>query len=236
MKAAGAGTNKSKPTKKTGAAKKPAARRKKNRHGGLLGRLVRACLIIGALGVFAAGYLFWQITHYSPPNPVPKRQAGIVLGAALWNDAPSPGLKERLDQALKLYHAGRVEKLIVSGGLDRNGSKLTEAQGMRVYLVSRGVPKDAVILENRATSTYENLVFSRQAGEAAGIKSYLIITHEYHASRALDMARFLGFPDPAVSSVKSKVLNAAANETRETLAYGKWQLDKLLMLVGLKSV
>ncbi|QGG58731.1 YdcF family protein [Paenibacillus sp. B01] len=192
-------------------------------------------LIALSVGVLASGWLLWQITHYDPPNPVPQRQAAIVLGAALWNDRPSPGLQERLDQALRLYEAGRVDKLIVSGGLDRNGSKLTEAQGMRLYLVDKGVPKEDILLENRATSTYENLVFSREAGEKNGLSSYLIVTHEYHAPRALDMARFLGFDDPVVSSVKSKVLSASRNQTREVLAYGKWKLDKLLLLIGLKA-
>ncbi|OXM16468.1 SanA/YdcF family protein [Paenibacillus herberti] len=214
----------------------PGSKRKQLRRGGLAGRLFRVFLFLFSFGIFVAGWLLWQITHYDPPNPIPQRQAAIVLGAALWNDVPSPGLKERLDLALKLYENGRVDKLIVSGGLDNNGSKLTEAQGMRVYLVSKGVPKENILLENRATSTYQNLVFSRQVGEQQGITSYLIVTHEYHAPRALDMARFLGFEDPVVSSVKSKVLNAARNQTRETLAFGKWQLDKLLMLTGVKPV
>lgn len=208
---------------------------RKARGGGLAGRLLRVMLIALSVGVLASGWLLWQITHYDPPNPVPQRQAAIVLGAALWNDRPSPGLQERLDQALRLYEAGRVDKLIVSGGLDRNGSKLTEAQGMRLYLVDKGVPKEDILLENRATSTYENLVFSREAGEKNGLSSYLIVTHEYHAPRALDMARFLGFDDPVVSSVKSKVLSASRNQTREVLAYGKWKLDKLLLLIGLKA-
>ncbi|MGN7458021.1 YdcF family protein [Paenibacillus pasadenensis] len=225
---------------KAGSKQKAAVRAKrrptrKARGGGLAGRLLRVMLIALSVGVLASGWLLWQITHYDPPNPVPQRQAAIVLGAALWNDRPSPGLQERLDQALRLYEAGRVDKLIVSGGLDRNGSKLTEAQGMRLYLVDKGVPKEDILLENRATSTYENLVFSREAGEKNGLSSYLIVTHEYHAPRALDMARFLGFDDPVVSSVKSKVLSASRNQTREVLAYGKWKLDKLLLLIGLKA-
>ena len=120
--------------------------------------------------------------------------------------------------------------------MDHNGSKLTEAQGMRVYLVSKGIPKEHIFLENRSTSTYENLIFSRDVARENGLKSYLIITHEYHAPRALDMARFLGFPSPVVSSVKSKTMNAAVHDTREVLAFGKWELDKLMMLIGLKPV
>lgn len=228
--------DKTKTVRKNKTPRSGAGKRKRKGRGGLAGRLFRVGLVLICCGIFMSGWLFWRITQYEPLNPVPQREAAIVLGAALWNNKPSPGLRERLDQALKLYREGRVDKLIVSGGLDRNGSTLTEAQGMRIYLVAKGVPQENIFLENRATSTYENLVYSRAVAKQRGINSYLIVTHEYHAARALDMARFIGYEDPAVSSVKSKVLNAARNQTRETLAFGKWQLDKLLMLTGVKSV
>ncbi|QJC52003.1 YdcF family protein [Paenibacillus albicereus] len=236
------------PTPKGAAAGKPkavskrkaASRRKRRparqaRGGGLVGRLLRVSAIGLSAIALACGWMLWAIVSYEPDAAVPQRQAGIVLGASLWNDRPSPGLKERLDLAVRLHEAGRVDKLIVSGGLDRNGSKLTEAQGMRLYLVEQGVPREDILLENRATSTYENLVFSREVGEKNGISSYLIVTHEFHAPRALDMARFLGFEDPFVSSVKSKVLSASFSQSREVLATGKWKLDKLLLLIGLKG-
>ena len=127
-------------------------------------------------------------------NSVVPSDGGIVLGAALWNDTPSPALKERLDYAFELYEQGKVGKLILTGGLDGNGSEQTEAEGMRDYLLELGIPEDKLLLELKARSTYENLLFSKPIAEADNLDKLLIITHDYHASRSKEIAKFLHYP------------------------------------------
>ena len=51
--------------------------------------------------------------------------------------------------AYNLYKPGKVNIFYLSGGLDHNGSTLTEAEGMRNYLVEKGIPKERLVLENR---------------------------------------------------------------------------------------
>ncbi|XEC92599.1 YdcF family protein [Paenibacillus tarimensis] len=196
--------------------------------------LFRLALWTIALAVFWCGYLFWHITTYKEPGTIPNSDAAIVLGAALWNDRPSPGLKERLDYAYQLYEDGKFKYIIVSGGYDYNGSKLTEADGMRNYLVERGVPEDRIFLEPFARSTYENLLFSKPIGEEQGWKTLTVITHDFHAPRAKDIAGFLGMEETTVTGTKSRVLSYAYNESREVLAYSKWTIDKLLLRFGLQ--
>ncbi|MCS7461173.1 YdcF family protein [Paenibacillus doosanensis] len=157
--------------------------------------------------------------------------AGIVLGAALWNGEPSPALKERLDRAALLYKQRRIAHIIVSGGPDRSDSQLTEADGMRSYLLRFGIPDTAVVMERRSTSTYENILFSREIVQRNDWHSTVIITHKYHAPRALDIAKFVGLEHPEVSAVDSKVLMMSWHQSRETMAWIKWELDKLLLLV-----
>jgi uncharacterized SAM-binding protein YcdF (DUF218 family) len=120
-----------------------------------------------------------------------------------------------------------VKHLIVSGGLDHNGSTLTEAEGMRNYLVREGIPEEAVILEPLATSTYENVLFSKRLMEANGLVTSILITHDYHAARSYNIARFLNMQDPKVSSMNSQVMWMPWHKARETLAFTKWELDKL---------
>ncbi|MCK9907436.1 YdcF family protein, partial [Frankia sp. Cpl3] len=55
-----------------------------------------------------------------------KADVAIVLGAAVWDGGPSPGLKERLNEALLLYKQQYVPYLIVSGGLG-DGKEVDEA-------------------------------------------------------------------------------------------------------------
>jgi uncharacterized SAM-binding protein YcdF (DUF218 family) len=189
-----------------------------------------------ALASFWFAYCLWTINSYKMPSPLPKADAAIVLGAALWNDEPSPGLRERLNGAAGLYKQGNVKFLLLSGGLDHNGSTLTEAEGMRNYLIGQGVPANRLVLENDARSTYENLRFSKPIVQKHGWTSVVIVTHDYHAPRAADIARYLGYKQGTeVIGYKSKVLSAAYNQTRETLAFTKWKLDSVLLRFGIQS-
>ncbi|CAI6081275.1 YdcF family protein [Cohnella sp. JJ-181] len=165
----------------------------------------------------------------SPSAGLPARsEVGIVLGASLWDNKPSPGLRERLDQALSLYRADVFDRFIVTGGLDAGGAVLTEAEGMRDYLRQQGVPASAIYIEPMATSTYENLKFSRTIMESHGWRTAVIVTHQYHGSRSLDIAEALDYERPQVSVTDSKVMNMAYHRSREVLAYTKWLLQKWL--------
>ncbi|WP_028610639.1 YdcF family protein [Paenibacillus harenae] len=211
---------------------RPGKRAKKKRSRLLL---FRAAAWMICAGLFWCGYLLWLINGYPADKQIAKAEAGIVLGAALWNDVPSPALKERLDYAAKLYKDGIVDKLILSGGLDLNGATKTEAEGMRDYLTAKGISADKLLLEKEATSTYENLLFSKAVAEANGITRSVIITHDYHAARAKEVAKKLHYKHFQVAATKSEVLNPVLNETREVLAYTKWKLDSLLITLGIRS-
>ena len=197
----------------------------------LFARLVVALFVLGCIWI---GYVLWLTGSYRSPAALPKADAGIVLGAALWRDKPSPGLRERLDHALRLYRQGAFPTFIVSGGLDYNGSTLTEAEGMRDYLVAAGVPASRILLEERARSTYENLLFSHAIMKQRGLRDAIVITHTYHAPRSLQVARYVGIPGAVVSAVESDVLNMPYNRWREVLAFTKWKLDEHLLRLGIR--
>jgi uncharacterized SAM-binding protein YcdF (DUF218 family) len=194
-----------------------------------LGKLILLAVILGCVWI---AYVQWRIASIEEQPFTGRAEVGIVLGAALWNGEPSPALRERLDHALKLYGEGRFDTFIVTGGYDHPGAKLSEAEGMQRYLTAKGIPEDRILMENAARSTYENLVFSRNLMGAHGYRKAVIVTHAYHGARALDIARFLKYEDPVVSAAESRVLNMAWHRARETLAFTKWQLDKLLIRIG----
>jgi len=177
-------------------------------------------------GLAWTGYVQWKIDSVTRNEIRASFDVGIVLGAALWNDRPSPALRERLDHAARLYREGRVKHLIVSGGLDGNGSTITEAEGMKNDLTERGIPEDAILMEPEAGNTYENILFSYRIMEEQNWENAVIITHQYHGARALDIARFVGLKEPGVSTTSSQVLFMPYHRLRETLAYTKWVLEK----------
>lgn len=179
-----------------------------------------------AAGLVWSGYVLWLINGEKTASPMRKADAGIVLGMAMWGEEPSPGLQERLDYALKLYEQGAFSHFIVSGGLDQPGYRYTEGQGMRNYLVSRGVPERAIQTENKATSTYENLLFSREIMKSEGWKAAVIITHTFHGRRAMEMARYLGYDRPEPGLTESETMSMLKYKSREILAYTKWKLQE----------
>ncbi|OBA05969.1 hypothetical protein A9P44_14270 [Paenibacillus polymyxa] len=189
-------------------------------------RLILGLVIFILAGLVWAGVRVWNMNTAVSTTPLQRAQIGIVLGASMWGAEPSPALRERLEEALRLYRNGTVQRLIVSGGLDQPDFPYTEAEGMQRYLVDRGVPIQHILLENQATSTYENLLFSQRIMKEYGWTSIVIITHSYHGPRAMEIAQFLDYDHPQMALTESKVLNMPIHQSREVLAYAKWTLQR----------
>lgn len=211
------------------------AAKRRARQRPLARRLVSVAWRIAVCGAIAllvwCGTLLAIILRYEgqPMDSLKHADVGIVLGASLWNDKPSPGLKERLDQAMKLYRAGAFDRFLVTGGLDAGGATVTEAEGMRQYLLKQGVPDSDIVVEPKARSTLENLKFSQAIMQANGWRTAVIVTHQYHGSRAASIAKALHYDPVQVSVTDSDVLMMSYHRTREVLAYTKWLGEKWLL-------
>lgn len=160
-------------------------------------------------------YLYNVVSQYDEMSmPKTSNKTAIVLGAALWNDQPSPALLERLWAAVELWNQGKVEKLILTGGLG-SGDQQTEAEAMKKFLLSNGIPEEALILEEKATNTYENLLFSSQL--IPDEKKVIILTHDYHMQRALLISKQIGLA-PVPYPVHSSSLFIPYHKVRECFA------------------
>ncbi|MEV5965326.1 ElyC/SanA/YdcF family protein [Kribbella sp. NPDC051952] len=117
----------------------------------------------------------------------------IVLGAGLRGSRVPPLLASRLHRAKLVYERanrrGRSPILITSGGQGAD-EEIPESHAMASYLIERGVPEDRILREDRSTSTFENLTFSRELMVAL-VPNYrcLIVTNNFHAFRAALTAR-----------------------------------------------
>lgn len=185
-----------------------------------------------AAGLLWCAFTFWNINRTKTTTPMTGGDVGIILGMSMWGDEPSPGLKERLDYGLNLYKEGKFSRFIVSGGLDKPNLKYTEAQGMRNYLVQQGVPEDQIYLENKATSTYENLLFSKEIMDREGWTSAVIVTHTYHGRRSQEIAAELGYSKTELGLTDSKIMSMAWHKSREILAYTKWKGKQFTLQFG----
>ena len=141
-------------------------------------------------------------------------QALVVLGSSTPNGQVSPTLALRLDRALSLAQLYPNALVVVSGGKDF-GQTLTEAQVMGDYLRKRGLEQARILQEDASTSTYENLLFTRNLLVQKRLGKDLrlcIVTSDFHTLRAGWIARRAGL---------SQVRTAGAS-TPLYLRYNAW--------------
>ncbi|MDQ0416164.1 uncharacterized SAM-binding protein YcdF (DUF218 family) [Croceifilum oryzae] len=180
-------------------------------------------LFFGLLLFCIIGYFYLKASQYDDtPTPSSHADAGVVLGAALWDGKPSPALVERLEVAVKLYQDQKVDYVIVSGGLEKEG--VTEALAMKDYLVQKKIPKERILLEDQSSNTRQNLENTKKLLASTQIDNIVIITHDYHMTRALQYAKQTGLNDSLVAPVHSEVLFLPYHKTRESLALIKQSL------------
>lgn len=145
-------------------------------------------LCIG-LFVLVEGILIYQ-SYQSNPN---RSDYVIVLGAKVNGTTPSRSLRYRLEATVDYYNLHPTCSIVVSGGQGA-GEEVSEASIMKKYLLDNGVPETQIIVEDKSTSTYENLTFSKEKIEAQTKKAYTvtIITNGFHTYRALYIASAMG--------------------------------------------
>ena len=114
----------------------------------------------------------------------------IVLGMALENGQPTKDLLLRLDTAAQ-FHARHPEALLILTGGNPDERGRSEAAVMRELLAARGVPEEAMLLEDRAETTREN--FENTARMIDPARPVVLISSGYHMDRACRMAKNAGF-------------------------------------------
>jgi uncharacterized SAM-binding protein YcdF (DUF218 family) len=120
----------------------------------------------------------------SPPSQVP--QVMVVLGSSTPNGRPSPALAERLKLAYQWAQRYPDMTVVLSGGVDFRQT-ISEAQAMATYMQALGLNTQRMVLEDRSTSTQENLVFSARVLQARGVTQdapMLLVTNDFHTMRA----------------------------------------------------
>lgn len=147
--------------------------------------------IILALGLCAFAYTQIRILrcfgHQAPKN----LDYVIVLGAQINSYGPSLVLRFRLNAAIDYLNENPGTICIVSGGKGTN-EDITEAEGMRDYLVRHHIAAERILLENESHNTIQNILNSKKM--LAGADSSVgLITNDFHVYRATALARKQGY-------------------------------------------
>jgi uncharacterized SAM-binding protein YcdF (DUF218 family) len=186
--------------------------------------LAAISLAIVLFFVFIAG----QIYFFDEAAENDTADAAIVLGAAVWGERLSPVFRERVSHAVVLYRAKRVRKIIFTGG-QGNPDEETEASAAREFAIANGVPAEDILTEDRSTSTYENLLFTKPIVDANEIKTVLLVSDPLHLKRAVEIARSLDYkvyPSPTPTTKYQGFASQLKLLTHETYYYVGFLLNR----------
>lgn len=153
--------------------------------------LLSYCAAYIPLALFGV-WLTNDIYKKSPKNP--ETDFIIVLGCGIKkNGEVTPLLKGRLDKAIEVFeNGGKKARIIVSGG-QGSDEIISEAEAMKNYLLSVGIDESVIILENKSTTTMENLSFSEKIMKEQKPEHHCTIsTSSYHVLRSAMFAKRLG--------------------------------------------
>lgn len=168
-------------------------------------------LVVLGIPVAYLAFVFVAFLGYGLLYGVVMRRWGrpvdavIVLGAGLIGDRVTPLLASRLDRGREVLDRSRARGwdtvLITSGGQGPD-EVVPEAVAMAGYLVEQGVDPALVLLEDRSTTTEENLRFSADVAREAGLRHarVAVVTNDFHSFRAALLMRKVGLPGYAIGS------------------------------------
>lgn len=182
--------------------------------------MIKIILLLFIAAVLLEAGLYCFIESRGRQARPQKSDVLLVLGCRLHGDKPSPSLQYRLDKALELYKEGYGCFLLVSGGQGVD-EIMSEARMMKKYLVEKGIPLKKIITEEKSTSTWENIIFSKEIMDQRGLDTAVVVTNDFHIYRSASMARKAGIPAtgaaaPSVPHLKKGYM------LRETLAVLKY--------------
>ncbi len=162
-------------------------------------KIIITLSVVVAVLLLIYGGLVIYIYHMAKQNNPVKSDAIVVLGEAAMGGTSCFGaicqhrpkltphynvcLESRIDHAVSLYKDHYASKIVMSGGTDTSDN-VNEAETMKTIAIKDGIPASAILLENKSTSTYQNLLFSQKARKKAGLHSAIIVTDPPTNARA----------------------------------------------------
>lgn len=171
---------------------------------------VLSCILLLTVNFIVIGKTAGDIDRFSAEN---EPMTALVLGAKVHKGGRlSDMLRDRMETAIALYHAGTVDALLLSG--DGRG-EWSEVKYMKLYAMEKGVPEDAILEDPEGFSTYESM---SRAKELYHLDSLVIVTQKYHLYRAIYIAEDLDMDAKGASADLETYAGQLYRDIREVLA------------------
>ena len=198
-------------------------------------RAGRIVLLCGALLVLTSAALLLWADHqvkkasayvYTQVGETPAREYGLLLGTAriVRGGHLNEYFLRRIRAAVRLYKAGKVRKIIVSG--DNRRREYNEPQDMKDALMAEGVPEAAILMDFAGFRTLDSVVRARNV---FGVRTFTVISQRFHCERAVYLARANGLDAVGFAAEEVPARFRFKNAFREPLARAKAFLDLHLL-------
>ena len=184
---------------------------------------IGSALVAVALAVYVI-YVSVRIERQSTRDEAQPADVILVLGAAEYRGRPSPVLRARLDHALELYRQKLAPCILTTGGAGGD-PVYTEGGVGRSYLMSHGVPSEAIVVENEGESTAESTALAGEIMRRMGLQSAIVVSDGYHIYRVKKMMQFRGlkvYGSPRKER-NPDVLRDRWNYIRQAVGYILWR-------------
>lgn len=169
-------------------------------------RLVFTVIVTFLIFISYSAFSIWT---FSDKIQLVRTDVAVVLGAAAWDDEPSPVLRERINHSIWLYENDYVDKIIFTGGKGK-GNKYAESEVARDYAIKNNVNSDDILIETKSRITEENIKYAYEIAVEKNFNTFTIVSDPLHMKRAILMAKNTGmeaYSSPTQSSVY-KTLNS----------------------------
>lgn len=144
------------------------------------------------------GFIAWFIIHSivisidGLINTKQKADLAVILGNKVNEDGTlSERLKARVDCGYDLYKSGQVKKILVSGGLGKEGH--FEGTKMKEYLIRKGVPDSVVFVDDKGNNTLLTVRNTLSLRDSIEFESIIVVSQYYHLTRTKMLFRKNGF-------------------------------------------
>ena len=140
----------------------------------------------------------------------------LILGCRVYSNEPSVMLRDRVMQGVELYKLGVSETVFMTG--DSRDRYYDETGTMSRLAQENGVPEENIVTDRYGLSTYDSIF---RAAKVYGYKKIIIVTQEYHLTRALYIAKQFGIDSYGVASDAREYEGQFNRDVREIAARSK---------------
>lgn len=156
-----------------------------------------------------------------------NKTIAVVLGAAVWNDAPSTLFKGRIEKANELLQEHKISKIQLTGS--NAPGEISEAKAAFNYGLKLGIRRHLMNVEENTTTTSEQIKFiKKHIVNSRKYNNILIVSDQFHLTRVLEICKFF--------DVKAEGVASDYNLTSQKLLYYRLRESIALLIFWLFAI